>query len=142
MKPSFSAGSVVIVSPAETEQLGVGDIITYTAADTMITHRIVGIETDGFITRGDANNTDDPQAIAPDRVVGKVIFSVPLLGYLLDFSQTRQGLLLLVIIPGLIIIVSEVRTLWKCAIELDRQREAKKREQQENSGSITNTSAS
>ena len=37
-----------------------GDIITFHNGDTVVTHRVVKKEKDIFITKGDANKTEDP----------------------------------------------------------------------------------
>jgi len=88
MTGTYDIGDVVIVKPVDTEQLAVGDVITFqpTSDDpTLTTHRIVamsfGSEGQQFVTQGDANNAADLSPIKPEQVQGKVWYSVPLVGY-------------------------------------------------------------
>lgn len=127
MSPAFDAGSMVAVRPVEPATLGVGDIISFrTRADGMLTtHRIVEVNTGGglsFVTKGDANDSTDPNPVPAGNVVGKVALAVPYAGYVVNFAGTLYGLLFLVVIPGVIIIVFEVRNLLACAREMDRQK--------------------
>lgn len=52
------------------------DIIVYKKADNLITHRLIKIEEDRLITKGDANNIPD-EPITKDMIIGKVIFIIP-----------------------------------------------------------------
>ena len=56
-----------------------GDIITFKQDDELITHRIMEINGNELITKGDANNTED-RAITKDAIIGKVISVYPKLG--------------------------------------------------------------
>lgn len=50
----------------------VGDVITYKTGDVFVTHRIVELDENTIITKGDANNVEDDQ-INKNQVVGKVV---------------------------------------------------------------------
>jgi len=47
---------------------------------------------------------------------------VPYAGYVVNFAGTLYGLLLLVVVPGVLIIVFEVRNLFACAREMDSEK--------------------
>ncbi len=119
MSPEFDTGSLAFVREKEPEQLVVGDIITFKSPndpDSLTTHRIVEIQREdglSFITRGDANNVNDPNPVPEDNVVGIVTGSVPYVGYLLSFVQTTQGLILLIFVPGILIIAFELNKIFK-----------------------------
>jgi signal peptidase len=88
MTPTYPAGDVVIVKPADADNLQIGDVITFQPESNnpeLTTHRIVGVvlTSDGrqYVTRGDANGADDPMPIKPEQVRGKVWYSVPCVGY-------------------------------------------------------------
>lgn len=55
-----------------TKEVEVGDIITFKKDNELITHRIMEINGDKLITKGDANNTED-EGITKDAIIGKVI---------------------------------------------------------------------
>jgi signal peptidase I len=123
MNPAFDTGSLVFVKPTEPAAIKEGDIITFSSSSdttSLTTHRVVGInQNDGlsFVTRGDANNVNDPNPVPAENVVGRVTGSVPYIGYLFGFAQTRQGLIMLIFIPGLFLIIMELRRLFKYMVE-------------------------
>lgn len=129
MNPAFNTGSLVAVKPIDPGELQVGDIITFGSPQgKIVTHRVVGIDThDGlrFVTKGDANGAADSGLVPADRVIGLVVASVPWLGRILVFSQTRQGLLLMIIIPALVILILEARSLWLNAAKLEKEQAEK-----------------
>lgn len=132
MSPQFDMGSVILVKPVEAEEIKMGDIITFkgfAGSEELTTHRVVGIhqKTDGpeFITKGDANRTDDPDPVPAKNFIGRVSLSIPYLGYFMNFSQTKYGLLLLIVVPGALLILSECRNLYTSVSA------AKKRKQEE-----------
>lgn len=112
MVPAFGAGSAVLVKPVDPAEINPGDIITYALGDSLITHRVVAREGEGFVTRGDANDSPDPGVVDPGDVVGKVVGAIPLLGHVLNFVWTPLGLVVTVLGPGIMLIVIEVRRLW------------------------------
>lgn len=73
MSPTMEIGDVVIVKIGE--QVQEKDIITYKKDNSFITHRIVKIEGNSIIAKGDNNNTQDEE-ITQDAVVGKVVFVI------------------------------------------------------------------
>lgn len=73
MSPTMEIGDVVIVKIGE--QVQEKDIITYKKDNSFITHRIIKIEGNSIIAKGDNNNTQDEE-ITQDAVVGKVVFII------------------------------------------------------------------
>jgi len=98
MEPALSPGDVVIVSDSVSVQ--VGDVITFDGGDTVpITHRIIGVEDGQYITKGDANENADSVPVPPANVLGRVVLSIPLVGYVILWANTGVGQILLVVIP-------------------------------------------
>lgn len=112
MEPAIATGGVVVIQP--TREYVVGDVVTFgedTAVQVPTTHRIVGERRDGnttyFTTKGDANEEADTNEVAGSEIIGRVLFSVPYLGYVIDFSKKPIGFLLLIVIPAVLIILYE-----------------------------------
>lgn len=91
MEPALSRGDLVVVEDVDPDELRVGDIIAFRPrrfGDDIRTHRIIEItREDGAVvrirTRGDGlAEADDP--ITPAHLVGRVSYSVPLVGSLLQ----------------------------------------------------------
>lgn len=81
MEPEIPNGSVVFIRPRAEYQ--VGDVITaFLEGEQTYTHRIVRIDGEQIFTKGDANISVDPTPTRQSRIVGKVVFHLPLLGFL------------------------------------------------------------
>lgn len=121
MEPAIPVGSVVITLPQQEYQAD--NIITFKQDGTneTLTHRIYkvlpanledskGIKSSEitYITKGDANNAPDSKPVAKNDILGKVFFTIPLVGYLVGFAKTLPGLILLIIIPAAIIAYKEL----------------------------------
>ncbi|ELZ25113.1 peptidase S26B, signal peptidase [Halosimplex carlsbadense 2-9-1] len=117
MSPAIGAGSMVYVNDVPADRIGTDDVITYrsTAVDSRVTHRVIEVvERDGqrrFRTQGDANEEPDPDLVAANQVVGRVAFHIPLIGYGVSFAGTTAGTVLLVVVPALVLLVTELRDL-------------------------------
>ena len=117
MNPTISHGSLVLVRAVDPATIAAGDLITYREpghGNLFITHRVVelpGAGNPGFITRGDANSSPDPKPVEATDIVGKVTRHLPYAGYLVHYLQTVAGLLLAIILPGLLIIASEIKNI-------------------------------
>lgn len=110
---SFGEGALVfidILTEEEKNNLAEGDVVTYyfennDGSISYVTHRIVSVSRaeDGtlssVITRGDANNSNDPEAIEASYIVGRLAGSVEGLGDFAMFLQTPAGILVFVGIP-------------------------------------------
>jgi signal peptidase len=118
MAPAIKMGSLVIVKPANDYKIG--EVITfgpYSKTKAPTTHRIYDIKVVNgqpvYITKGDANNAPDTREITKRDVVGKVLFSIPYLGYAVAFAKKPLGFALIVIVPAVIIIVDEIKNIYK-----------------------------
>ncbi|HWI44214.1 MAG TPA: signal peptidase I [Nocardioides sp.] len=100
MQPHLPPGTLVIVRPVPTEEIGVGSVITYqvrSGEPTVVTHRVVAVRMTPagepvFRTKGDANDVADDRWVRPVQVRGELWYAVPYLGHLsqLISSQDRQ----------------------------------------------------
>lgn len=101
MEPEISVNDLIIVH--EQDEYAVGDIVTYENGDSVVTHRIVEHRGDSFITRGDANNTNDLYPVSREAVVGKVLDTIPRAGLFIQYLRTPLGMCCMVLI-GLLLI--------------------------------------
>jgi signal peptidase len=127
MEPTIKTGGIVVDFPQSNYQ--VGDVVTF-GQDTKVqiptTHRIVAITGSGasavYTTKGDANDAPDPVVTHVGDIHGKVLFTVPYIGYVLNFARQPLGFALLVGIPALLIIIEEVSKIVREVRVLKRKR--------------------
>jgi len=118
MEPALHVGELIVVKPAS--EYRSGDIISFKRADTdnqgsTNTHRITEkIDTgNGYVyqTKGDANDTVDQATIGNKEIIGKLIFGIGFVGYIIGYVKTLPGLILIIIIPATIIIYEEINKI-------------------------------
>jgi len=125
MSPTIKTGSIVVVKPAAEYQ--VGEIITYRliGQGDHFTHRVVEIKRSGdqklLVTKGDANQEPDSQPVPMAQVEGKVLFSLPWLGYAVNYARTPAGLTV-VIILATVVVYREILTIQKELLALWQKR--------------------
>ena len=95
MTPVLKVGSAVYVKTKTPDQVKEGEIITFASdpGGILVTHRVVenNKEKQFFITKGDANDSQDIQPAKWENLCGTVAFSVPYAGYILKFLGNRKG---------------------------------------------------
>jgi signal peptidase len=132
MSPKIFAGSLAVVMPQES--YAKDDVITYKtvnpadlSAQGSVTHRIVELKEEGgetvYLTKGDKNPSQDPKPVSKKDIVGKMVISIPLIGYASSFAKTPAGFVLLVIVPCMAIIISEIVKLVS-SISVPKRKEA------------------
>jgi signal peptidase len=117
MEPTIPIGSIVIShTDAVRGEIRVGDVITFSAADLdgesyYVTHRVVEVIRDGgevmYRTQGDGVGQPDRVLVSPEQIVGRMSFSLPLVGYLVAFLRTPAGYLMLVGLPASLFVFNE-----------------------------------
>lgn len=125
MEPDLSVGSLAFVRDVSSEQVAVGDVITFAdpyQPGRLVTHRVVEImeRPEGgpaYRTKGDANLEHDPWTIALDEKGGRVAFDVPYAGYVLWYAKTREARTGLILLVAGIVLVALLRSIWRCEDE-------------------------
>lgn len=108
MEPTFNPGDLIVTMPLkakEVKTLKRGDVITFqpkSGSPVLITHRIVsvGFAISGetvFVTKGDANNAQDP-SIKAEQVKGRYLYHIPYLGFLANAVPATDKPLIMKII--------------------------------------------
>lgn len=92
MEPTYHVGSIIYYKEAPFEQITQGDPITFHAGDggSLITHRVVEKSEMNreFVTKGDANESADPNPVSYSNVAGKTSkLTIPYAGYLISVGR-------------------------------------------------------
>jgi len=113
MRPTLSTGSLVLIKKQNDYQPG--DIISFYAQNNgkeeIITHRLIKIGGNVYITRGDSNLAIDPY-VRPRLIIGKVILSLPYLGFIYILAKTPPGIFILIIFPAMFFVVVEILKIY------------------------------
>ena len=96
MNPDIPQGSLIYIKNYNTkeefyENIKIGDDITYkTSSGVVVTHRIISLDSDNnkITTQGIIENATVDAPISYENVLGKVRFSIPVIGYVVMFMQT------------------------------------------------------
>ncbi|MFC4023871.1 signal peptidase I SipW [Oceanobacillus longus] len=130
MEPGIQTGSIIAVQSLTEEEkgsFGKGDVITFMEEDNkLITHRITEVTTTEngvlYTTKGDNNNAADRNPVLAENVVGVYNgFTIPYMGYLINFSQSPNGGILFMIVPGFLMLAYSGITIWKTIRQLDEK---------------------
>lgn len=109
----IEVGDLIFVGNVEPENLRAGDVIAYMSGGTTVTHRITEISTDAdgdllFTTKGDANETEDSEAVTEEQLVGVYQGRIPKVGDFALFLQQPLGMLLFIGVPLLAFIIYDI----------------------------------
>lgn len=91
MEPALSVGDLLIVK--QTDSYAQGDIVVYQSGRMAVVHRIVSLDGETALTKGDANTAYD-EPIMRSAIKGKVISVIPLLGYPVWALKSPLGVIL------------------------------------------------
>lgn len=107
MEPKIQTGSIIFIQQTEKNDLLIeGDVITFlTEENILVTHRIIEVKGNDYITKGDSNNGIDIHPVLLQNIIGKYTgITIPYIGYVMGFANTKLGSALLLILPGLYLI--------------------------------------
>lgn len=103
MEPTLTVGGILYYHEKNIEDFNTNDILVYELNDHIISHRVHDITENGFITKGDANNSYDSLLVNEEQILGEgTNWSIPYIGYYADFIYRHKYLL--VISLGVVII--------------------------------------
>ncbi len=117
MEPKYSVGDLIYVKKVDPTTIQVGDPITFVMNEDLIvaTHTVIRIDTEEqhFYTKGDANDTPDSRPVHFKNLIGKPIFSIPLLGYVSNWIQHPPGTYIAISVGVLLIAVVFLPDVFK-----------------------------
>lgn len=93
MEPEIPVGSLIYVEEAKPEELVSGDVIAFVRDGSVITHRVEEnryVEGE-LVTKGDANQKEDMMPVAYEDLVGKAVYHIPMLGFLMTLIASTTG---------------------------------------------------
>lgn len=119
MEPTLHVGDLVLEKKVAAPDIHVGDIVTFRSPDDagkLITHRVRRVLiADGTVkvtTKGDANLSPERWTVPADGTVGRALGRVPKVGYLLVWTRSPAGRMLLIVLPALLLGLSQLWRIW------------------------------
>ena len=112
MTGAIEAGDAIIIK--NSDSYAVGDVITYfpEGESFSVTHRIVRMEGDKFYTKGDANQSEDPDPVLIEQIAGKVAVKLDKVGYFIEWLKSPVGIIFaatFIVLLILIIVIEDKR---------------------------------
>lgn len=103
MSPTIEPGDLVIVKETPANEIKEGDIITFASSqsDNITTHRVKQVIKEDeikFVTKGDANNVEDPNPVSEQLLVGRVVKHIGGLGSKMQYMQKNLNKIIIAII--------------------------------------------
>ena len=117
MEPELSVGDLILVK--ESDSIEVNDVVVYQSVSSLIVHRVIEINEDQVLTQGDANNVPD-EMIDKAMIKGKVFFSIPYAGHLVNFLKTPVGIILTIALAIALVEIPRRSELKKDAEEREK----------------------
>jgi len=103
MVPAINMGDLIITGPVN-GTVRPGTVVTYARGAMLVTHRVISVNGDSLVTKGDAVEDPDPGPVTMSQVRGIYLFKIPSLGYLANFMHTKFGWFIVVIVPTLLLL--------------------------------------
>ncbi len=115
MKPAINMGDLIVTGPL-TGGINAGTIVTYQRAIGLVTHRVLSVDGETLVTKGDAVEDPDPWSVSMSDVKGVYLFKIPCVGYVTSFVQTKVGWFLAIIVPAALLVAWLVKDILKEAL--------------------------
>lgn len=120
MEPELSVNDMVFVQ--EQDSYSENDVVVYQDGSSLVIHRIISIDGDTVITKGDANNTAD-KPITLSAIKGKEMARIPAVGAAVRFLKTPVGSVLLIIAAIALFELPYLRTRKESTDEIEKIKE-------------------
>lgn len=98
MLPTYGPGTIIYYKKVPREEIQAGDVISFKGRESIVTHRVARIEGDEYVTKGDANESEDHDTVKYDDIQGKVGgWAIPMLGWGIMAVNSYKFIFLIVI---------------------------------------------
>lgn len=98
MEPILKVGGLLYYHSEEYSNINKNDILVYKTKKHIVSHRVISKDKNSFITKGDANKSNDFNPVQLSKILGKgTNWSIPYLGIYADFIYTHKYILYILI---------------------------------------------
>lgn len=101
MEPTIKVGDLIVID-TDCDEYHEGDIITFRDVNgAFVTHRIIKLDVDEMITKGDANDSED-DPLNPVYIVGRYVTRIPNAGRIMA-SLKNPLVMVLILVIGIMV---------------------------------------
>lgn len=98
MEPTLKVGGLLYYKKIDLNDFRKDDILVFKSSKHIVSHRVVERQEYGFVTKGDANKTNDNSMVNNINVLGRgTDWCIPYLGYYVSFLYNNKIIMLFVI---------------------------------------------
>ena len=98
MRPTYEVGTIIYYKAVPQEEITPETVITFKMENELVTHRVKRIQDGEYVTKGDANNTEDGKTVPYSAVQGKVDgLALPILGFGVQFINSNFWVFIIII---------------------------------------------
>jgi signal peptidase len=120
MEPVLGTGDISVVRSIAPLDARPGDIVTFRDPDNserLITHRVRDMRVQDasvlFVTRGDANNVSERWTVPAGGEIGRVVYRIPELGWVLMYARSKGLFIILLGAALALLVVLELAAIWR-----------------------------
>ena len=84
------ADAILVKLIDQNETVNEDEIVVYSQGTALVTHRIVEVNGNQIVTKGDANSSKDPMPVKYENCIGIIKFHIPYLGHLILFVKRNS----------------------------------------------------
>lgn len=107
MEPNIQTGSICFIDTNEQyDDVQINDVIAFKMNNTLVTHRVIKLTENGIQTKGDNNEDPDLSVVNNNNFVGKTLFSIPYIGYLIMSLKKPIGIFLIVVVLSTLMLLN------------------------------------
>lgn len=96
MAPAINKGDLLLVQ--KQKQYLENEVISFKQSGGVVTHRILKQKDSFYQTKGDGNQLADSTRVGQDQIIGKVIYVLPLIGFVLLQIKSKHFVFLFIFI--------------------------------------------
>lgn len=106
MEPNLKVNDIIIIKKENDYKLN--DVVTYENDGYYVTHRIIEIDENTVITKGD--NNSNSEIVEKNKIIGKMIYKFKILGFFIYMLTKPYSWIVLFLVSILFIFVMPVKT--------------------------------
>jgi signal peptidase I len=119
MTPAIGVADVIVTRVVHPSVVSIGDVVTFrdpSRNEELVTHRVIDVvqrvDSFSFVTRGDANTGVERWSVHADGTVGRFLFRIPKVGYVLGWIAVPIVRSALMVGAALFLGTAALRRIW------------------------------